>query len=80
MPTVSSLGYWKFLLVFTFAPLSVIALRSKYIFPELFVKTSDTVTFHILDEFVKQQPPIPHAIALLDAMAASPDFKSNCPL
>src|SRR6266700_254209 len=43
----------------------------------MFVKTSDRVTFHIVDELLNQQPPIPHAIALLDAMAASPDFKSS---
>ena len=35
--------------------------------------------FLILDEFSQIQPPIPHAIALLDAMAASPDFKSSTP-
>jgi hypothetical protein len=45
----------------------------------MFVKTSDRVTFHIVDELLNQQPPIPHAIALLDAMAASPDFKSSIP-
>jgi len=59
---------------------SVNTLRSKHIFPEWFLKTSDKVTFHILDKFLnQQQPPIPHAIALLDAMAASPDFKSSTP-
>lgn len=35
--------------------------------------------FYILDEFLIQQPPIPNAITLLDAMAASPDFKSSAP-
>jgi hypothetical protein len=35
--------------------------------------------FLILDEFLWKQPPIPHAIALLDAMEASPDFKSSTP-
>jgi len=69
-----------FILYFTLLLLvSVNALRRKHIFPELFVKTSDRATFHILDEFSNQQPPIPHAIALLDAMAASPNFKSSTP-
>ena len=58
---------------------SVTALRSEHIFPEPFLNTSDRVTFHIPDEFLNQQPPIPHAIALVDAMAASPDFKSSAP-
>ena len=38
------------------------------------------MTFHILDKFLDQQPPIPHAIALLDAMMALPNFKSSTPL
>jgi len=35
--------------------------------------------FLILDEFLRKKPPIPRAIALLDAMATSPDFKSSTP-
>lgn len=57
--------------------LSVATLRSKlkYIVCEL----SNRSNFFVLVELGKVQPSIPEAFPLLDAMAASPDFKSSEP-
>ena len=85
MTTVSLLGQgvstiYSFYLRFSFYWLQLLPFAVSIFSPCRLLKRLILIGwFLILDEFFRKQPPIPHAIALLDAMAASPGFKSSTP-